>query len=256
MKIKKIFIYTGRLIITYINDEIKVFSETINLPYQYIYDEKIKIKNNKLVINDKIVYSLKYVYENSYPLFKDEYKIYKERNHKIWQAEITDDYLKLTFDDYSNALFYLKKFLDDNGITNIESFIINKDKIIINSAELTASLIYNNSYKWLNKKSNGFDVKICQQPYIKSFKWLSDDNNEMYIEFCNGKSGIYNFDNILYSERYIRYKGADILRNDIKYLHDNLYCDLSSFAIGDWYERDVIGYTSEEPIYFDTKLSS
>ena len=32
MKIKKIFIYTGRLIITYINDEIKVFSETINLP--------------------------------------------------------------------------------------------------------------------------------------------------------------------------------------------------------------------------------
>jgi hypothetical protein len=76
----------------------------------------------------------------------------------------------------------------------------------------------------------------------------------MIIEFYNGEMGLYDFNLILYSDRYINAKSVDILRNDIKFLHEKLYCTPTSFRIDYDEDTEMIGCTSEEPIYFDTKI--
>lgn len=254
MKIKNIIVNQSIAAIEFENIEARIKLDFNDECLDYIYDKFYKSENEKLIINNEYEYSAKDLYDNSLILFKDEYIKNKKCDYKIWQAEIKDNFLLLTFSDYNNGIFYLGKILEDNKINDIKSFIINNDKIIINDIEISIDIIYHNSYKFLNKRSKIYDVDTRQQPKIKSFKWLSNDNNEMIIEFYNGEMGLYDFNLILYSDRYINAKSVDILRNDIKYLHEKLYCTPNSFEIDKDDDLEVIGYTSEEPIYFDTKL--
>ena len=171
----------------YSDNDIRGSTQTLDQIYSKIVDAESQVMN---VANTFIRYQKYEEALSCYLLFKhldiENKRLYNTQVAQIYQylgkdEEMIEEYLSLLEKDPSqknSVMFYLQKYLDNNGIYSEKNYELVRDALLIYSQQEKTSSLFSELLIWMFMQNNEFELAFLQAKSLD--RRLNEDGERIY----------------------------------------------------------------------------